>query len=174
MNILALETSCDETAFALIQGQKEQFKIKQHFVASQIKTHAQYGGVVPEVAAREHVETLFPLLQKLDIQRDGTGIDVIAVTAGPGLIPALRIGVACAKTLAHTWKKPLVAVNHLEGHLYSCWVTDPKPLFPALALLVSGGHTELIWMKNHGEYKLIGTTRDDAAGEAFDKVAKQL
>jgi len=174
MNILALETSCDETAFALIQGQKEQFKIKQHFVASQIKTHAQYGGVVPEVAAREHVETLFPLLQKLDIQRDGTGIDVIAVTAGPGLIPALRIGVACATTLAHTWKKPLVAVNHLEGHLYSCWVTDPKPLFPALALLVSGGHTELIWMKNHGEYKLIGTTRDDAAGEAFDKVAKQL
>ena len=174
MNILGIETSCDETSFALIKGEGDTIVVEKSFVASQIETHAKYGGVVPEVAAREHVEALFPLLHNLDIDPKGTTIDAIAVTAGPGLVPALRIGVACATTLALAWNKPLIAVNHLEGHLYSSWASNNRPSFPLIALLVSGGHTEIILMKDHGDYELIGMTRDDAVGEAFDKVAKLL
>jgi N6-L-threonylcarbamoyladenine synthase len=129
--------------------------------------------VVPEVAAREHAALVFPLLHQMDLVRDGTEIDAIAVTVGPGLVPALRIGVELAKTLAWAWNKPLAAVNHLEGHVYSVWL-ESIPVFPALCLLVSGGHTELIFMRDHGVYELLGMTRDDAAGEAFDKVAKLL
>lgn len=173
MRILGIETSCDETALAVVSEQEGRFVVEQNVLASQAKTHAQYGGVVPEVAAREHAALLFPLLHQMDIERDGQGIDAIAVTAGPGLVPALRIGVELAKTLAWAWKKPLVAVNHLEGHVYSVWL-DAVPEFPALCLLVSGGHTELILMHGHGQYELLGMTRDDAAGEAFDKVAKLL
>ncbi len=152
----------------------EQFVVEQNLLASQIKTHAQYGGVVPEIAAREHVSAIFPLLEQSGVSKDGSDIDVIAVTAGPGLSPALRVGVELAKTLAWIWKKPLVGVNHLEGHIYSVWLNEPQPVFPALCLLVSGGHTEWILMKGHGDYELVGMTRDDAAGEAFDKVAKLL
>ncbi len=174
MRILAIETSCDETAVALLSGEGDVLMVHENAIASQAAEHAKYGGVVPEVAARRHVDALFPLLEAAGVPRDGKGIDAIAVTAGPGLVPALRIGVEAAKTLSYLWKKPLVPVNHLEGHLYSVWLEQQVPAFPALALLVSGGHTELILMRGHGEYELLGKTRDDAAGEAFDKGAKLL
>lgn len=174
MIILSIETSCDETSFAIVRSENDHLFVEQNLVASQIDLHAQYGGVVPELAARQHTETLIPLLTELGIARDGSDIDVIAVTAGPGLVPALRIGVACAATLALLWDKPLVATNHLEGHLYSCWLSETTPSFPAIGLLVSGGHSEIILMKDHGDYGVLGMTRDDAAGEAFDKVAKIL
>lgn len=174
MRVLGIESSCDETAIALITGEGEALVVEKSVISSQIDLHKAYGGVVPEVAARRHVDVLFPLLAEAGIPRDGEGIDVIAVTAGPGLVAALRVGVELAKTLAWAWKKPLVAVNHLEGHVYSTWFAPSQPQFPALALLVSGGHTELILMKGHDEYELLGLTRDDAAGEAFDKVAKLL
>ncbi len=181
MRILAIETSCDETAVAVVSDESGAFVIESNVLASQAKIHAQYGGVVPEVAAREHAAIIFPLLKQAGVAYDGGDIDAVAVTAGPGLVPALRIGVEAGKALAYLWDKPLVAVNHLEGHIYSVWlstsnqlpVTSP-PTFPALSLLVSGGHTELILMKGHGDYELLGMTRDDAAGEAFDKVAKLL
>lgn len=178
MRILGIESSCDETAIAIVSGNGDpavgvagDLVIETSLIASQAALHAKYGGVVPEVAAREHIDAIFPLLLAAGIARDGSGIDAIAVTSGPGLVPALRVGVELAKTLAWAWKKPLVAVNHLEGHLYSTF----RPIaFPALALLVSGGHTEIVLMKDHGAYERVGATRDDAAGEAFDKVAKLL
>ncbi|MBI4437998.1 tRNA (adenosine(37)-N6)-threonylcarbamoyltransferase complex transferase subunit TsaD [Candidatus Uhrbacteria bacterium] len=189
MRVLAIESSCDETALAVVfQTPDGRFLVEQNVIASQAQTHAKFGGVVPEVAAREHAALALPLLHQLGVAHDGQGIDALAVTAGPGLVPALRVGVELGKTLAWAWKKPLVAVNHLEGHIYSVWLstfqapsgaldrTEERldPTFPALCLLVSGGHTELILMKDHGRYELLGMTRDDAAGEAFDKVAKLL
>ncbi len=175
MRILAIESSCDETALALISKEGDQIVVEKKLLASQVKTHAIYGGVVPEIAAREHAELVFALLAESGLKYDGSEVEVIAVTSGPGLIPALRVGVEFGKTLAWAWNKPLVAVNHLEGHVYSVWLNAQNPpKFPAVCLLVSGGHTELILMKNHGVYELIGMTRDDAAGEAFDKVAKLL
>lgn len=200
MRLLAIETSCDETSIAVVSMTDGIFVIEKNITSSQAKVHAQYGGVVPEVAAREHAAWIIPLLQEVGVSHDGSGIDAIAVTAGPGLVPALRVGVELGKTLAWAWHKPLVAVNHLEGHIYSVWLSDftapflptiasataegasvldrPEgrlnPQFPALCLLVSGGHTELILMRDHGHYELLGMTRDDAAGEAFDKVAKLL
>lgn len=175
MNILGIETSCDETAIAIVSGECEQLTVKKSIVLSQIQDHAAYGGVVPELAARKHLEAIFPMLQH-ELPPDGAGIDAISVTAGPGLAPALRIGVEVAKTLAWTWNKPLVPVSHIEGHMYAAWLQEngQTPSFPALALIVSGGHTELVLMKNHGEYERLGETLDDAAGEAFDKVAKML
>ena len=177
MRIFAIETSCDETAMAIVEGTKDRLKVRRNIIASQMKLHAKYGGVVPEVAARKHVETIIPMLRNI-VRADGKGIDAIAVTCGPGLVPALRVGVEMARTLAWLWDKPLVGVNHLEGHIYSNWLGQarrPTPTkFPALVLIVSGGHTEIILMKGHGRYELVGETRDDAAGEAFDKVAKIL
>lgn len=171
MRILGIESSCDETAIAVVSGNGDDLAVETNLVASQAALHAKYGGVVPEVAAREHVDVIFPLLLESGIPRDGSGIDAIAVTAGPGLVPALRVGVEMAKALAWAWNKPLVAVNHLEGHLYSAF----RPMaFPALVLLVSGGNTQIFLMRGHGRYELVGATRDDAAGEAFDKVAKLL
>jgi len=174
MRILGIETSCDETSVAIVSEQDGQFVMEKNELASQVKIHAPYGGVVPEVAAREHASMVFALMEQGQIPHDGEGIDAVAVTAGPGLVPALRIGVELGKSLAWAWKKPLVAVNHLEGHIYSVWFEQLAPLFPAVCLLVSGGHTELIVMRGHGQYELLGMTRDDAAGEAFDKVAKLL
>lgn len=174
MNILGIETSCDETAIALLQAKDDNFVLVKNLVSSQIDLHAKYGGVVPEVAARAHTESIFPLLSEANIRPDGFDVDVIAVTAGPGLLPALRIGLELGKTLALVWGKPLVAVNHLEGHLYSPWLSESKPALPSLALIVSGGHTEIVLMKDHLAYEVIGATRDDAAGEAYDKVAKLL
>jgi N6-L-threonylcarbamoyladenine synthase len=183
MRILAIETSCDETAVAVCVGHGQSVGVETSLVRSQIDIHQAYGGVVPEVAAREHLEMMMPMLMRA-VRHDGEGIDAIAVTYGPGLAPALRIGVEAAKTLAWAWKKPLIPVCHLEGHIYANWIqkievvgSRPEgviPQFPVLALIVSGGHTELVLMREHGVFERLGETLDDAAGEAFDKVAKML
>lgn len=187
MRVLAIETSCDETAVAVVSGQGNEITLEQSYVRSQIDVHQAFGGVVPEVAAREHLEHILSMLHRAT-PSNGEGIDVIAVTSGPGLAPALRVGVETAKALAWAWQKPLVPVCHLEGHIYASWLggeeerekrkeegeRGEKVLFPALALIVSGGHSELVLMKDHGEYERLGETIDDAAGEAFDKVAKML
>lgn len=173
--ILGIESSCDETAVALLKSDGVLFDLEKSLVASQVNIHAKYGGVVPEVAARQHAEVLFPLLVEAGVPKNGAGIDAIAVTYGPGLAPALRIGVEAAKMLSWLWSKPLVPVNHLEGHIYSAWLgAEVSPELPALVLIISGGHTEWILMKDHGDYEILGQTRDDAAGEAFDKTAKLL
>ncbi len=180
MKIFAIETSCDETSFALLNITKAGFKLQQHIIASQAAIHSKYGGVVPEVAARMHLEVLLPLLDKSIGLKKIKTTDLIAVTAGPGLITSLMVGTETAKALAFALNKPLLPINHLEAHIYANWLTYPelfqndKKIFPSLALIVSGGHTELILMTGHGKYQLIGQTLDDAAGEAFDKVAKIL
>ncbi len=178
MRILGIETSCDDTAMGIVSYTKKRFKIEAQVAASQILIHRKYGGVVPEVAAREHALTILPTLQAalLKARVSWKDIDAIAVTAGPGLNTALLVGVETARTLAYTLKKPLVRVNHIEGHLMSSWgSTEAKDIrFPAVALIVSGGHTELIHVPKMGTYKLLGRTLDDAVGEAFDKVAKIL
>ncbi len=183
MRILGIESSCDETAAALIEIKGGKVLAHSNVIASQAKLHAKYGGVVPEVAARKHVEAVLPVIAEA-LGTDIAGlqkipkIDVIAVTAGPGLVTSLLVGAETARVLSYIWKKPLVAVNHLEGHVYSSLLPDvrimTKAHFPMLALIVSGGHTEIVYMKDHANYKIIGETRDDAVGEAFDKVAKML
>lgn len=177
MRILAIESSCDETAVAVLAGQGDDLLLESSLVRSQIDIHQTYGGVVPEVAAREHLAYLFPMITQALIKAriSANDLDVIAVTTGPGLAPALRVGVEAAKALAWAWHKPLVPVCHLEGHIYATWLdTLTPPQFPALALIVSGGHTELVLMTAHGSFERLGETIDDAAGEAFDKVAKML
>lgn len=178
MKILGIETSCDDTASALIEARSPgSFRIIAERRSSQIDLHKQYGGVVPEIAARAHAELIMPLIQDV-LGRGNVHFqkpDVIAVTAGPGLITALMVGVQTAAALSYAWDVPLVAVNHIEGHIYGNWLAPKSKIkFPALALIVSGGHTELILMRDHGTYELIGKTRDDAAGECFDKVGKLL
>jgi N6-L-threonylcarbamoyladenine synthase len=186
VNILAIETSCDETAVALIEAKNNKFRIIEDLVSSQIKVHAPFGGVVPNLAAREHLKNL-PLLLKKIFKKHGINsndIDLIAVTQGPGLIPALLIGTNSAKALSYVWKKPLVGVHHIAGHIYANFIGEVKNKklkvggseirFPILALIVSGGHTQLILMKKHLDFKIIGETLDDAAGEAFDKVSRIL
>lgn len=175
MRILGIETSCDETSVALLDVSKGVARIAKHLTASQILKHAEYGGVVPEVAARLHAETLPLLIDELGVS--AKDIDGIAVTRGPGLITSLRVGTDFARTLAYGWNRPLVGVNHIEGHIAANWIGKKVATayrFPALVLVVSGGHTELILMKGFGTYERIGSTLDDAAGEAFDKVAKML
>ncbi len=180
MRILAIESSCDETAIALLEAKGQSLNLLKNQVYSQISIHKKYGGVVPEVAARKHLETIIPLLGSILGKDKLKNIDYLAVTAGPGLVTSLLLGLTAAKTLAYANKLPLVAVNHLEGHVYSNWLTssdlvkNPKKFLPALVLIVSGGHTELVLMKGHGQYQSIGRTLDDAAGEAYDKVAKLL
>lgn len=180
MKIFAIETSCDETSFALLNVTKVGFDLQQHIIASQATTHSKYGGVVPEVAARMHLEVLLPLLDKSIGLKAIKQADLFAVTAGPGLITSLMVGTETAKALALALNKPLQPINHMEAHIYANWLTylelfkEDKKIFPSLALVVSGGHTELVLMKGHGQYQLIGQTLDDAAGEAFDKVAKIL
>lgn len=172
--ILGIESSCDETAVAMVEDRAGELVIEQNLIASQAALHATWGGVVPEVAARQHAQTLFPLLVEACIPQTGEGIDAIAVTNGPGLAPALRVGVEAAKALAWLWGKPIIPINHLEGHISSVFFGETVPAFPALVLIVSGGHTEWVYMTGFGDYTLLGSTRDDAAGEAFDKVAKLL
>lgn len=179
MNILAIETSCDETSAAVVH---EGRFVRSNVIASQSELHARYGGIVPELASRQHITAIIPVLQEAleiaAISRDD--IDAIAVTEGPGLAGALLVGVNVAKTLAFAWRKPLVPVNHIEGHVYSNWLVAPgtaavdPPAFPSLCLIVSGGHTELLLLQKHGVYEILGRTRDDAAGEAFDKGARIL
>jgi len=180
MTILAIETSCDETGAAVVEGCGNRVKIFSNVVGSQIKTHQRYGGVVPELAARRHTEMIVPVIKKaLEQAPPAKNIDAIAVTNTPGLIIALLVGLEAAKSLAFAWNKPLVGVNHLEGHIYSVLASrgiKDGSFFnsPSLALIVSGGHTELILIHKYGDYQVLGRTRDDAAGEAFDKVAKIL
>lgn len=177
--ILAIETSCDETAAAVIENGRA---LVSSVVASQMEIHARYGGVYPEVASRQHVLSIVPVVEQALAEAHITmdGVDAIAVTNGPGLAGSLVVGVNMAKGIALGAGIPLVGVNHLEGHIYSSWVHDasepppPAPQFPLLALLVSGGHTELNLMTDHLSYQRLGATLDDAAGEAFDKVARLL
>jgi len=187
MKILSLESSCDETAVAILEINNRKFSVLTELVSSQVKIHKQYGGVVPEVAARKHTEVLVPLLEtalkqglKFKLGKNKIpNIDLITVTQGPGLVTSLQVGLEAAKTLSFLWHKPLIGVSHLAGHIYSSWLKDQylikdKKVFPCLALIVSGGHTELVEVTAFGKYKILGQTRDDAVGEAFDKVAKLL
>jgi N6-L-threonylcarbamoyladenine synthase len=171
--VLGIETSCDETAAACVRGGRE---VLSSVVSSQVDLHARYGGVVPEIASRAHSELIIPVTAQAMVEAgvDAGGLDVVAATTGPGLIGALLVGVSAAKALALTWGLPFVAVNHLEAHLYAALLEEPELQFPLVVLLVSGGHTMLIEMVDHGEYRLLGQTLDDAAGEAFDKVARFL
>jgi N6-L-threonylcarbamoyladenine synthase len=202
--ILALETSCDETGVAVLRKEGDSITVLAQALASQVDVHALTGGVVPEVAAREHTQVIGPLIKNVlyesRITSHESPVDAIAVTIGPGLIPALVVGVQAARTLAFTWQKPIVPVHHIAGHIASALLSAEETrsskleirnkfkrqklspityhlqpnLFPALALIVSGGHTMLILMRDHLQYEVIGQTRDDAAGEAFDKVARLL
>lgn len=176
-NILAIETSCDETSIAILTDDS-----LTHVIASQIEAHRLTGGIVPEVAAREHVQVITPLVEQA-MEQSGLSpeqIDRIAVTSGPGLITSLMVGVETARTLAHVWKKPIFPINHIEGHIAANFLEHPSTSlrtsisFPAVALVVSGGHTELLYVPEPGVYELIGATRDDAAGECFDKCARVL
>lgn len=176
MKILAIETSCDETSCAIIETKKQKIKILSNIVSSQIKIHAPYGGVIPELAARNHLGNILPVC-KLAFNKAKSklnDINLIAITNGPGLLVSLLIGIETAKTLAYIFKKPIIPINHLEGHIYANFLGEKWPEFPTLVLIVSGGHTILLLMKNHGCYKILGETLDDAAGEAFDKVASLL
>ncbi len=178
MRILGIETSCDDTAIGIVSYHQKKLTIEAQVAASQVLIHRKYGGVVPEVAAREHAVTIVPTLKAAlkKSRKDWKDVDAIAVTAGPGLNTALLVGVETARSLSYILKKPLVRVNHIEGHIVSSWASPDatKIAFPAVALIVSGGHTELILVRGLGQYKLLGRTVDDAVGEAFDKVAKIL
>ena len=179
MIILGIDTSCDDTSVALVEDGRS---IKANVVRSQLRMHEPHGGVVPEVASRAHLGDIAgatrEALETADLAWEG--VDAIGVTQGPGLSGSLRVGLSFAKGLALARGLPLVAVNHLEGHIYSNWLIadhthpQPEPRFPVLVLIVSGGHTELVLMSEHCQYRLLGSTRDDAAGEAFDKVGRQL
>jgi N6-L-threonylcarbamoyladenine synthase len=173
MKILAIESSCDETAAAVIEDGR---KVLSNKIASQVEIHARYGGVVPEVASRQHMLAVIPIVRQALVEAGLglKGLDAIAVTNGPGLAGSLLVGVNTAKALALANHLPLIAVNHLEGHIYANWLGADEVSFPTICLIVSGGHSDLVLMKGHGDYILIGRTRDDAAGEAFDKVARIL
>lgn len=190
IKILAIETSCDETAAAVVTKNGGDVNILSNIIASQINIHKKYGGVFPEIASRAHTEKIIPVVERaLNVTRYKLrvktpynaltynllrNIDVIAITIGPGLIGSLLIGVNFAKTLAYAKNLPIIGINHLLGHIYSNWAKKPYPMFPALILIVSGGHTGLYLMKSHNNIQTLGETLDDAAGEAFDKVAKLL
>ncbi|MFQ5657737.1 MAG: tRNA (adenosine(37)-N6)-threonylcarbamoyltransferase complex transferase subunit TsaD, partial [Candidatus Methylomirabilales bacterium] len=165
--ILGIETSCDETAAAVVDGTG---KVLSNIVASQTKLHAPYGGIVPEIASRRHLEMIGPVIRLAVGQAglDFAGLAGLAVTVGPGLVGSLLVGVSAAKALAYTLRKPLVGVNHIEGHLYAVLLDHPHLEYPCVALVASGGHTHLFHAEGPATYRLLGCTRDDAAGEAFD------
>ena len=177
LTILGIETSCDETAAGVVEDGR---LLRSNIISSQAELHSRYGGVVPEVASRQHVRDLTPVLEQA-VESCGIGlddVDVVAVTYGPGLAGSLITGLNAAKALAYALGKPLLGVNHLEAHIYASWLTPSNPAedpgFPLACLVASGGHTDLLLMEAHGDYRLIGRTRDDAAGEAFDKAARIL
>lgn len=195
--LLAIETSCDETAAAIVKKDNGGIRVLSNVVSSQIALHAPFGGVVPNLAAREHTKNIVPVIESAlqEARASVDDIEAIAVTAGPGLAPALQIGIAAAKSLTYLWSKPLLPIHHIEGHIYANFIeTDDRSsvsinqqepnnqttkqqdnqIFPLLALVVSGGHTELVLMRDHFVYDILGETEDDAVGEAFDKVAKML
>jgi len=171
--VLGIETSCDETAASLVLGG---YDVVSSVVSTQVDLHADFGGVVPEIASRAHLDVLNPVIARAIVEAgvDEERIDAVACTVGPGLIGALLVGVSAAKALAMAWDVPFIGVNHMEAHLYAASLEDPTLEFPLLVMLVSGGHTMLIEMQDHGRYRLVGQTIDDAAGEAFDKVARFL
>ncbi|MFC1901184.1 tRNA (adenosine(37)-N6)-threonylcarbamoyltransferase complex transferase subunit TsaD [Chloroflexota bacterium] len=177
MKILGIETSCDETAAAVVENGTI---ILSNQVASQVEIHARYGGIVPEVASRQHNLAIIPTIKQAmaEAEVNWDDLDCIAVTFGPGLAGSLLVGVNTTKAISLARGIPLIGINHMEGHIYANWLVDNSPnddeLFPLLCLIVSGGHTDLVLMKGHGEYTMLGRTRDDAAGEAFDKAARIL
>ena len=173
MNILGIETSCDETAAAVVRDGAD---VLSDVVASQVDIHARYGGIVPEVASRQHLLTVLPVVEKAMSEAKVVWQDItaIAVTFGPGLAGSLLVGVNVAKAIALAQGLPLIGINHLEGHIYANWLGNSQPVFPCLCLIVSGGHSDLVLMSGHGRFQRLGRTRDDAAGEAFDKGARIL
>ena len=171
MKVLGIETSCDETAIAVVEDGRD---VMSNLISSQVDLHARFGGVVPEVAARAHVEALNPLMQEA-LEQAGVGfgdLDAVSVTIGPGLVGALLVGIAAAKSVALVTRKPFIGVNHLEGHVYANFLEHGPPEPPYVSLIVSGGHTMLVHMKDRHSYEVLGQTLDDAAGEAFDKIAR--
>jgi N6-L-threonylcarbamoyladenine synthase len=180
MVILGIETSCDETSAAIIEthGKNNKVKLLSNIISSSLPLHAKTGGIIPEIAAREQVKFIIPVIEKaVEVLKNINEIDAIAVTVGPGLIGSLLVGVETAKTISYVLKKPIIPVNHLFGHIYANWIktdTDEKIEFPTIALIVSGGHTDLLLIERHGKTKWLGGTRDDAAGEAFDKTGRLL
>jgi N6-L-threonylcarbamoyladenine synthase len=175
--VLGIETSCDETAAAvLLHEDGKPLTVLSSVVSSQVDLHARYGGVVPEIASRAHVELLTPVIAQALVEAgvDDEQVGAVAATVGPGLVGSLLVGVSTAKTLALVWDVPFVGVNHLEAHLYASFLEEPELELPAVVVLVSGGHTMLVLMSGHGQYRVLGSTIDDAAGEAFDKVARYL
>src|SRR5580765_4429582 len=173
MRILGIETSCDETAAAVVE---KGTSVLSSVVSSQVDLHARFGGVVPEIASRAHLDLLMPVVAEALVEAgvDGRELGAVAATIGPGLVGSLLVGVSAAKTMALVWGVPFVGVNHLEAHLYASFLEDPGLELPVVVLLVSGGHTMLVSMEDHGRYRMLGSTIDDAAGEAFDKVARYL
>jgi N6-L-threonylcarbamoyladenine synthase len=173
VKILGIETSCDETAAAIVEDGN---KILSNVVASQVDIHRLYGGIVPEVASRQHLITILPVLDSAMAEAKATWQDIesVAVTVGPGLAGSLLVGVNVAKAIALAHSLPLIGINHLEAHIYANWLSKDKPEFPCLCLIVSGGHSDLVLMREHGQFEKMGRTRDDAAGEAFDKAARIL
>jgi N6-L-threonylcarbamoyladenine synthase len=179
MTILGIETSCDETSAALIKAEGREINLISNIISSSLSLHAKTGGIIPEIAAREQVKYIIPVVEKAieSIKNPVKEIDAIAVTVGPGLIGSLLVGVETARTLSYIWNKPLIPVNHLFGHIYANWINDDKKKniqLPLIALIVSGGHTDLVLIKKHQDFKWLGGTRDDAAGEAFDKTGRLL
>ena len=177
MKILAIESTCDETAAAVVENCGAGVKVVSNVVASSVLMHQKYGGIVPEVAAREQIKSIVPVITEA-VGEEKETIQSIAVSYGPGLMGSLLVGVESAKTLAWAWKKPLLQVNHMAAHVFANWIMDEAskevPQFPAVGLVVSGGHTDLVFMKDAKNWEWIGGTRDDAVGEAFDKAARLL
>ncbi len=176
MTILGIETSCDETAAAIIEGHGNNLWVKSSSIASSLAMHIPTGGIIPEQAAREQVKFVLPVIQET-VQKADTAlenIDAIAVTYGPGLIGSLLVGVETAKTISYILNKPIIPINHMVGHIYATFIGQSTIKFPLIALVVSGGHSDLLFIKKHGDFQLLGGTRDDAAGECFDKCARLL
>ncbi len=173
INILAIESSCDETAASVVRNGRE---VLSNVISSQIEIHKKYGGVVPEVASRKHIENISSVVKEAmeEAKVSVDDIDAIAVTYGPGLVGALLIGINYAKSLSYVWNKPLIGVNHIEGHISANYIEDKNFEPPFMCLVVSGGHTHLVYVEDYGKYEVMGRTRDDAAGEAYDKIARAL
>lgn len=171
--ILAIESSCDETSIAIVKNGRE---VLSNVISSQIDTHRVFGGVVPEIASRKHIEVIDLVIDEAleQASKKFSDIDAIAVTYGPGLVGALLVGVSYAKSLAYTLKKPLIPVHHIEGHIYANYIEDKDLKPPFISLVISGGHTHIVYVEDYGKFKILGKTRDDACGEAFDKVARTI
>ncbi len=171
--ILAIESSCDETAAAVVENGRN---VLSNIISSQIEIHKEFGGVVPEVASRKHIENINDVVEEALAEANASveEIDAIAVTYGPGLVGALLVGVNFAKGLSYAWSKPLIAVNHIEGHINANFIEDRELEPPFICMVASGGHTHLVYVKDYGKYEILGKTRDDAAGEAFDKIARAI